>query len=139
VFLRIPRDLLEAAGHAVKIVSSQTAFIPAGLSLRIVWMDRPTEEIARSQEVMIRARHPERELPPFAERLALLERHREETLRRIESAKVPLLRVDYLALLREPDATCATLAAFLGELLPHPHKLAAAIEPALHRHKSPAA
>src|SRR5690606_23470747 len=75
-----PEVIDEAAGSAVKVVSAQLSHLPRGRSYRLIWMDRPLDEVVRSQEKMILALHPDRNLPPREERLAVLEKHREKIL-----------------------------------------------------------
>lgn len=132
---RHPGRLFEAAGHAVKVVSSQLPFIPAALPCRVVWVDRRVEEICRSQEAMILAEHPGRVLPPHGERVALLAAHREKILAWLAASGRPCLRVEHARLLREPTAVAAGLAAFLGDVLPRPQAMAACVDPALHRQR----
>ena len=132
---RHPERLLEAAGHAVKVVSSQLPFVPASLPCKIIWVDRQVEEICRSQEAMILAEQPARVLPPFAERAAMLAGHRDEILAWAEKNGRPLVRVRHARLLREPATVAAELAAFLGDLLPNPGAMAACVDPSLHRQK----
>ena len=134
-----PGRLREAAGHAVKVVSSQLAHVPPDSPCRVLWIDRDIAEIAASQEKMLRALHPERALEPLPERHARLARHRDETLAQAATRAHPLLRISHARLLREPAAIAGEIAAFLGPLLPRPEAMPACVDPTLHREKGESA
>jgi predicted AlkP superfamily phosphohydrolase/phosphomutase/tetratricopeptide (TPR) repeat protein len=131
-----PARITEAAGHAVKVVSAQVPHLAPQLPLITIWIDRDLHEVVLSQESMILAREPSRILPPRPQRLALLAHHRDTVLARLTARGRPLHRIDHAELLGDPEKTAATLATFLGELLPHPERLAACVDPSLHRQKT---
>jgi hypothetical protein len=136
-----PERVDEAAGMAVKIVSVQLRHLPRGRSYRIVWMDRPVEEIAASQETMLKREAPDRPLPPLATRIQALREHRDQTLEPFRKAAgepesgVGLLEIAYADCIRDPQGVTCRLAEFLGGQLPAPERMAKAVEPSLHRNR----
>jgi hypothetical protein len=136
-----PERIDEAAGMAVKVVSIQLGYLPRGRRYRIVWMDRPIEEIAASQETMLKQENPDRPLPPLAARIQALREHRDQALETFRKAAAApesglgLLEIPYADCLRDPAGITRQLADFLGGQLPAPEQMAAAIAPSLHRNR----
>jgi hypothetical protein len=140
---KLPQDpgiLYRADGKVLKIVSALLEHLPRGHRYKIVFMDRPIEEVAASHEKMIRNRG-EKGPEVDSERMKLnLERHRNKTLRTMRSAPgVELLLVDYPSLVRDPASWVDRLVAFLGaDSLPFPTAMANAIDSDLYRNRRPA-
>ena len=131
-----PGAIAEAAGRAVKVVSAQIRHLPTVFRYNIVWMDRPTDEIAASQARMIRALRPG-EVKPLDEGEAVLNRHRDAVLGALRklSIEMPdrlrLIEVSYGECLCAPELAAARVAAFLGTLVRFPLEMPRAVEPGL--------
>ncbi|HEY1769957.1 MAG TPA: alkaline phosphatase family protein [Chthoniobacterales bacterium] len=133
-------ELLDEEGldrRALKCISMLLPALPARHNYKVLFMLRPLDEVLASQEKMI---------DRLRTRTAALERdqlrrglgaHRAETLRWLQAAPhIDLLEIQYPALLGDPAPVIARIATFLGpDKLPHPEQMAAAIDPALHRHR----
>lgn len=119
----------QAAGMAVKVISAQLRFLPRGRKYQVIWMDRPVEEIVRSQEKMILAAHRDRHLPSISERTATLAKHREECLQAFrsfaenEGSMLRMIEITYHACIQEPATVGAQLADFLGHQLSDPDRM----------------
>ncbi len=142
-----PALILRAAGHALKVVSPLLPHLPASHRYKIIFMLRPTAEVARSQHKMresLSAAAPASRPEPVERAAAaamqpLLAQHADAMLAALRAApNVELLTVDYPALIADPAAGCARVAAFLGaELLPTAATMPSAVRPDLHHEKEP--
>ncbi len=138
-------DLLDEPGletKAIKAVSMLLPSLPRQHRYRVIFMQRPPEEIARSQATMIARRGTSGLEGNEAEMAARLQAHREETLQFLRSlpGTYALLEVDYPSLVAEPEAWTARVAEFLGpERLPQPERMAGVVRRDLHRNKITAA
>lgn len=137
---KLPADpalLYDAEGQAVKIVSALLEHLPRGHRYKILFMDRPVEEVAASHGRMIRNRGEKApEVEP--ERMKLnLENHRSAILRRMRDTRgVDLLVVDYPGLVREPQPWIDRIVSFLGSThAVQPNEMMGAIDPNLHRNR----
>lgn len=135
---RLPREpaLLDSVGReAVKVVSPLLPYLPSAHRYRIIFMRRPVAEIAASQAAMLRRENPAATiLPDAAEKL------REHCDRMLEQLRqhpaCDLLELDYASILACPADAVNSLSAFLGsEFLPHPERMATAVDPSLHRQR----
>jgi len=133
-----PEIVDEAAGMAVKIVSLQLGHLPRGRTYWIIWMQRPLEEIVRSQEKMILAENPGRTLPPLQKRISLLRKHRDEALHSIRAyasnpeTQMRLLEVAFHDAIARPETVVRYLTGFLGDRLPQVGNISATVDPRLH-------
>jgi predicted AlkP superfamily phosphohydrolase/phosphomutase/tetratricopeptide (TPR) repeat protein len=129
-----PKVIDEAAGMAVKVVSPQIPALPGGRTYQFIWMNRPVEEIADSQSVMLGLNDGEDESRENA-----LTQHKQETLGLLrkaasESNHMKLLEVGYHESLIDPAGVIAKLVAFLGEAaLPRAAQAAGVVDKRLHR------
>lgn len=123
---------------AVKVISMLLPHLPAKHNYKIIFMMRPTEQVARSQFQMIQRLQSDGSKQSVEDIAAQLERHRKGVLRWMKSKdNVEFLKVDYLELLEEPNKIIKSIAEFLGpELLPNPDQMSRAIRKDLHRQKS---
>jgi len=127
--------LLGGRGKVVKIVAPLLAALPAGLPCRIILSERDLGEVLDSQERMLERR--KQPLPATPERRKLLRDEYGRTLARVKAAlgrrpQTELLVVEHRAAILNPAAVAARVNAFLGGGL-DVEKMAAAIDPALHR------
>lgn len=138
--LRLDRSWLpQARGHVVKVIHLllRDLLLDGSLRYRVVFMQRPLDEVLASQRAML-----EREGRQAAD-AALLTRAFENQLAQLDGwlaaqPAITVLRVPYHQVLRQPAAVAAELNAFLGLQL-DTAAMAGAVDPALHRQRSPAA
>ncbi len=130
------RCLLAGRGKAVKIVAPLLTALPPRLPCRVILAERDLDEVLDSQERMLARRH----APPAApQRRRMLKDEYLRTLGRVKAmlARRPLTQLLVIAhahAMADPFATAAQLNHFLGGGL-DVAKMAAAIDPALHRNR----
>jgi hypothetical protein len=134
---REPRVLDQAGDRVVKVVSPLLAHLPKDRRYRIIFLDRPPEETAVSQNKMLRHLRPARPAEEPAVMAPRLARHREEAMALLRaSPHIALLVVPYPELVAAPSHWAAQIAAFVGEnRLPYPARMAAAVRPELYRNR----
>ena len=126
--------LLEARGKAVKIVAPLLDALPPGLACRVILTERNLEEVLDSQERMLARRSQ----PPGCRQMLRDEYQR--TLSQVKSMLTQrpgtqLLVIDHRDAISESLPTAEKVNAFLGGGL-NVAKMAAAIDPALHRNRA---
>ena len=114
--------------------------LPRQHRYRVLFMQRPAKEIARSQAKMLARRGGSSGGPDADEAVmaARLHAHREEILRllRAQPEVFELLEIDYPSLVADPGSGTSRVAEFLGpKLLPHPERMAGVVRRDLHRNK----
>ncbi len=130
--------LFEGRGKAVKIIAPLLAALPPGLACRVILSERDLEEVLDSQELMLaRPSHPALATP---ERRRMLKDEYARTLSRVKAmlARRPdtqLLVVEHSSAISNPLRTARKIHKFLGGGLDLA-KMAAAIDPALHRNRA---
>jgi hypothetical protein len=113
---RVPACIAQAEGRAVKVVSFLLPWLPPAFSYKVIFLDRPLDEIAASQEAMIKRLGTRgAELEPEAA-VRALEEHMEQVngwFRR--NPGIPRFSANYNDLLGEclPEIACA-IREFLG-------------------------
>ena len=125
----------DADGLVVKVVAPLVPYLPAGPRYRVVMMERPLDEVLASQSAMLgRAGRDAADADvlraAYRRHLAAADRWARET------PGVEALAVPYGRAVADPAATARALAAFLPGL--DADAMAAAVDPALHRHRSDA-
>ncbi len=125
------------AGRAIKCISMLLPQLPEQHQYKVIFMTRPIAEVVTSQEAMTKRLGTKGAQLERAQLERGLRAHRAEVRKWAEAAPyIEWLEIDYPALVREPAPAIAQLREFLGiELLPNESKMAAAIDPALHRRK----
>lgn len=136
--LRDSGFLHEGRGRAVKIVAPLLNALPPGLPCRVVLIERDLDEVLDSQEKMIARRNSKIESTP--ERRRLLKDEYARTMSRVKAmlARRPatrLLIVEHRDAIDNPSAIAAKLNAFADHRL-DAAKMAAAVDPALHRNRA---
>lgn len=131
--------LLEARGKAVKIVVPLLTGLPPDLACRVVLCARDLDELLDSQEKML-LRRGQRGLTP--ERRQILKDEYARAFERTRAmlagrARTKLLVVAHQQAILDPLTTAQQLDAFLGAALDI-GKMAAAVEPSLHRNRGAA-
>ncbi len=127
--------LFEERGKVIKIVAPLLNALPAGLACRVILCERDLDEVLDSQERMLARRN--QPLAVTAERRRMLKGEYVRTLGRTRAmlARRPatqLLLVEHSHVISDPLGTAERLNKFLGGGLAV-SKIAAAVDPALHR------
>lgn len=130
--------LFEGRGKAVKIVAPLVTALPPGLACRVILSERDLEEVLDSQERMLQHRGQHLDMAP--ERRRILKEEYARTLARVKSMlagrpDTQLLVIDHGNLISHPQDTARKVNQFLGGKL-KVEKMAAAIDPALHRNRN---
>lgn len=122
-------------GVAVKIISTLLPFIPPGLPLKIILIQRRLPEVLASQAAMLaRAGLPS---VPASLLAAAWQKQSAQTLEFItHRPRTGVLILQHRELLENPLPPLEQLLAFLPHLHQDPRALLPAIDPALHRQKS---
>lgn len=106
-----PEILLEANGKAIKVISMLLPCLPARHRYKVIFMDRPVEEVAASQSRMLGR--------PVDDTAEALRAHRAEILHGARSTPgFEVLIVDYPELVLSPGTWAPALGSFLGIDLP---------------------
>ena len=140
-----PRVILKAHGRVTKIISALLPFLPQAARFRVIFMLRPLEETAASQQTMRhRLAGPASEAAktpaPAAALTTALGEHRRKILDLLRASEnVELLAVDYPALLADPLAVSEQVAAFARLNADRATTMAAVVEPELCHHRGDAA
>jgi predicted AlkP superfamily phosphohydrolase/phosphomutase/tetratricopeptide (TPR) repeat protein len=104
----------QAEGHAVKVVSMLLASLPRKHHYRIIFMQRPIEEVAASQE-KLRQRLAGTSAADPARMIERLGTHRDRIMEMLQqSPNVESLEVDYADLLQNPGPHLERIAEFSG-------------------------
>lgn len=122
----------------IKVISMLLPQLPYQHRYRVIFMNRPVEQVAASQQKMVQHRGTDGAALDSTALAASLADHRDKVLTWLRRhPRVELLEVDYPALIADPASWVENIAAFLGpELLPHPKQMTAAVKPALFRNRS---
>ncbi len=138
--LKDSKWLLEGRGKAVKIVAPLLGALPPGLACRVILSERDLDEVLDSQERMLVRRN--QPLPATPERRRLLRDEYARTLARVKvmlsrRPGTQLLALEHSKAISDSLATAEKLNEFLGGGL-DVAKMAAAVDPALHRNRASA-
>lgn len=139
--------LAESKGKAVKLVAQLLPFLPPGLEgadspsedcpYRIIFMQRPFEEVIASQNRMLEHQKPDMKKGGLSDdRLAsVFARQLERIAELLKSRGIPTLVVSYHEALKDPVTTARNVNHFLGRPMDE-EEMAKAVEPSLHRERS---
>jgi hypothetical protein len=138
-FMYHPCLLEQIGSKAVKLFCHQIQFLPVSHRYNLIFMIRPTEEVAVSRKRYFE-RHPElrRTLLPAHLSAHDLERLRDRVRAKLAGCpQVRLLEVDYPCLVRNPNVQVSRLVDFLGaNRLPHADQMRDVVAPQLYRHRA---
>lgn len=116
-----PEVIREAEGKVLRVVSTLLPLLPNRHRYRVLFMQRPIEQVVDSQFRMIARRKGRSEDPantPAEERQAMIKRLRAHAEWSVEHLRVApnfeMFEVDYPALIAKPDDWVARIAAFAG-------------------------
>ncbi len=101
----------EAEGKAVKVIIQLLQFLPVEHQYRFILMQRPLDEIIRSQNRMIKRMGRTGAVISLE---TVFEQQLKRTAIRLENTKMPMLRMDYHLLLKQPLPEIQKLNRFLG-------------------------
>lgn len=134
-----PGCIAEAEGKAVKVISSLLFSLPPVHKYRVVFMTRPLAEVVASQTAMITNLGTRGAALPASAIAAALQSHRNQVMAWLRARPhIPVMQLDYHALLADPSARAADLARFF-ELSLDLEAMAGQVDPRLHRqHRSQA-
>jgi hypothetical protein len=136
---QLPQDptcIDEADGRAVKVISQLLFALPADRSYQIIFMERPLSEVVASQAEMIRRRGTLGAALSQAALIAGLQAHLNQVnawLRRKHD--IPICRLQYHQVLRDPPGTSETVQQFLQREL-QIESMAQQIDHTLYRHRT---
>ena len=130
-----PECIVEAEGKAVKVISSLLAALPARYSYRVLFMQRPLEEIQASQTAMIRRLGTAGPSMGEAELAGALRTHLAQVRGWLErQAHMKVAWVDYHGLLARPLEEATRVRGFLGLSLDEA-RMAESVDPSLYRQR----
>lgn len=135
---RQPHLIEQAEGKAVKVVSMLLGQLPPVHRYKVIFMDRPVEEIAESQAKMLDrlgGRRPPRSADDMRD---ALRKHRDTVVKQLETTDhVDCLLVRYPDLVANPARFATRVADFLGdEMVREAEKMPEAVRPDLYRNRS---
>jgi predicted AlkP superfamily phosphohydrolase/phosphomutase/Flp pilus assembly protein TadD len=131
-----PELLLEADGKAVKIVSPLLPYLPRRHRYRVIFVDRPLDEVIASQ-LKMRANRSEASLPEVERLRQALAKHRDSILALLQrTPNVATLIVRYPDLIARPALWSSRVAEFLADRVTRTERMAAAVRPELYRNRS---
>jgi hypothetical protein len=111
-----PGLIAQAEGRAVKVISSLLFALPADHQYRVIFMNRPLEELLASQSAMIRRLGTQGTSLAAPAMLAALRNHLAQVnawLGSRESDRLRVLKVQYHAVIDDPLGQAEAIAAFL--------------------------
>lgn len=133
-------ELLDADGldkKAIKAVSALIRQMPPQHDYKVVFMNRPIEEVVKSQEIMVERRGTTGANLESEELERGLESHRNEILNWMAKAPhMQALVIDYPALVKSPDKVLPEIIEFLGEdRLPNAAAMIGVVDQSLYRQR----
>jgi predicted AlkP superfamily phosphohydrolase/phosphomutase/tetratricopeptide (TPR) repeat protein len=137
--LKDSKWLFEERGKVIKIVAPLLSALPPGLACRVILSERDIEEVLDSQERML-VRRNQALAATTPERRRMLKNEYVRTLGRVKAmlARRPdtqLMVLEHREVICDPRASADRVNKFLGGKL-DAGKMAAAIDPALHRNRA---
>jgi LPS sulfotransferase NodH len=131
---KAPQRIDEAEGKAVKVVSQLLFSLPEGRDYKVIFMERPLPEVLASQDKMLARRGTNVSDDPITLGNAFQEHMREVVAWLEERPQIPVHRVGYRKLLRDPAGTAASICAFLALDL-DAESMALQVDPGLYRNR----
>lgn len=134
---RVDRSWLDGArGQGVKILSPLLAYLPDTYNYRVIFMQRPLQEVLASQNIMLARAGEATDVVPASEVIAQYDAH----LRRVRALLasrpcVETLFVEHGEVLADPRAQADRVNAFVGGGL-DPARMAEAVNARLYRNRS---
>jgi LPS sulfotransferase NodH len=130
-----PAHIDQAEGKAVKVVSQLLLSLPAGRDYKVIFMERPLSEVLASQDKMLAHRGTQASAGSEGLADAFHDHMREVVAWLEERSEIPVHRVGYRKLVRDPAGIAASVCAFLALDL-NAESMALQVEPGLYRNRS---
>jgi hypothetical protein len=131
-----PKRIDEAEGRAVKVISELLFSLPRGRDYKLIFMERPLQEVLASQDEMLKRRG-STELVDHALLAQAFRAHMQQIISWLEMRReIPICRMGFRRVLRDPSGCAQTICDFL-ELPLNVEAMARAVEISLYRHRSP--
>jgi hypothetical protein len=128
--------LPEAQGKVVKVIAALLPSLPGGYPYRVIFMERAMPEVLASQRQMLIRRGEDPHKIPDDVIAKLFEKHLKQVNEWVsQQPNVARLDVNYNEMLKHPQPFIDQIDAFLGQQL-DTLKMAAVVDPALHRQRS---
>jgi len=127
--------LPQARGKVIKIISHLLNYLPQELSYKVVFMERPPQEILASQKKMLERAGQEKESVSDEVMAAKFSIHlRRVKARLAEADNIEVLYLDYPETIKSPRTQAAKINAFFqGRLIEE--KMAAVVDKSLYRQR----
>jgi LPS sulfotransferase NodH len=129
-----PHRIDEAEGKAVKVVSQLLLSLPEGRDYKVIFMERPLPEVLASQDKMLARRGAKVADDSIRLGNAFREHMREVVAWLQKRPQIPVHRVGYRKLLRDPAPTAVSVSQFL-DLDLDADSMALQVDPALYRNR----
>jgi len=131
-----PERIDEAEGRAVKIISELLFFLPRGRDYKLIFMERPLPEVLASQDEMLKRRG-STDLADHALLTQAFREHMQQVISWLElREEIPVCRVGFRKVLRDPSSCAQSICDFLGLKL-NRGAMARAVEISLYRNRCP--
>lgn len=122
-----------ARGQAVKIIYRLLRHLPAGVTYKVLFLERDLVEVFESQQEMLRSKNDPAVLQDRQRILSALAGEMVNAKTWLaQQANIEVLAVPYAEVIHHPLERSREIARFLGGL--DESAMAAAVDPALHRH-----
>lgn len=135
---RLPQDnswMHKAEGKAVKVVSALLQYLPPQYPYKIIFMQRPMQEVLASQTVMLERRGAQGGKADDQTLGTVFTQHLDRTERWLAMQQhMTVLPVNYHATVADPEATATRVAQFLDLPLAI-EEMACVVDPRLHRQR----
>ena len=132
-----PDIIRQADQMAVKVVSPLLRYLPPGNHIRILFLDRPIDEILASQNRMLERQGKPTTADPAPLRRTMLEHQQSVIAGLRQTPNAETLFIPYADLVSRPSHWAGEIAAFLAPMrVLDPALLTLPVRPDLHRNKS---
>jgi hypothetical protein len=129
-----PNLIDEAQGKAVKIISQLLLSLPEGRSYKLIFMERPLTEVLASQDEMLKRRGAIQSVDPALLPGAFRDHMKEIVAWLEERIDIPVCRMGYRRVLRDPRGSATMVRDFLGVDL-DVEAMALEVDPSLYRNR----
>lgn len=109
-----PNRIDEAEGKAVKVISQLLLSLPRGRNYKLIFMERPLPEVLASQDEMLKRRGSAETLDHAVLTHAFRDHMREVVAWLEHREEIPLCRMGYRKILKDPLGSAETVRDFLG-------------------------
>jgi len=132
---RRPELIDQAEGKAVKVISELLLSVPSDREYKLIFMERPLPEVLASQDEMLKRRGKTQSVSHEALTSAFRE-HMQTIVSWLERrSEIPLCRMGYRKVLRDPPSCAETIRDFLNIDL-NVAAMAQQVDPSLYRNRS---